>query len=69
MANNLSGNELVTSVNINGENIDLGGEMTSNEAINQLQNLDLMGSVQGASATVTNGCLSFVYARGDKGIN
>lgn len=65
----INGSERVTKVNINGEIMDLGSEMTSEQAMNQMSDLDLMGSVAGATPSVVNGVLNFTYARGDKGLN
>ncbi|MBX9158323.1 hypothetical protein ACTFR8_22250 [Bacillus cereus group sp. MYBK15-3] len=58
---------MVTMVNLNGEPVDLGREMTASEAINELRAADCMGSVEGATPTVVDGILSFEFNNGDKG--
>ncbi|MBE7114632.1 hypothetical protein FT641_20115 [Bacillus paranthracis] len=58
---------MVTMVNLNGEPVDLGREMTASEAINELRAADCMGSVEGATPIAVDGILSFEFNNGDKG--
>ncbi|MFV1457193.1 hypothetical protein [Bacillus mycoides] len=59
---------MVTVVNINGEPVNLGKEMTASDAINELRAADCLGQVEGATPVAVDGVLSFEFDNGDKGV-
>lgn len=61
-------NMMVSSVMLNGEVSPLGGEMTVSQAMQELEQADVLGQVQGGMPVVVNGVLDFEFSNEDKGI-
>lgn len=60
--------QVVNSVVINGEKIDLGSEMSASEAQNQLEAMGFTDITKGATPVVNGQTLSFQQQNGEKGV-
>lgn len=58
---------MVTKVNVGGQEVDLGSEMSVNDAMSMMDNLGMGDYTQGTSPVVHNGTLSFEMVNGEKG--
>ncbi|PGT89970.1 hypothetical protein [Bacillus thuringiensis] len=58
----------VNGVMINGELSSLGGEMSVSQAMQELEQADLLGQVQGGTPIVVDGVLDFEFSNEDKGV-